>query len=131
MTCSIDTCDCGDSLASQFISKLVKASKERICSECQRPIPKGEEYESVTGRWDGEKGRHHTCRLCLEIRDEFFDSWVYGAIWEDMRNECQEEEIGIGQLDRLSPEAVGLLEFMMEDEWEERWEEDQDEDQDS
>lgn len=131
MTCSIDVADYCDGMASQYISKRVKARKERTCNECRRKIPEGEEYENMTGRWGDEKERHHTCRLCLEIRGEFFDSWIYGRIWEDMRNECQEEEIGIGQLDKLSPETVELLESMMEDVWNERWEEEHYEDPDS
>ena len=122
MTCSIDVVDFSDDVTIQFIAKRVHSRKDRKCSECRGPIKKGDKYESVTGRWGRNKERHHTCKLCLEIRDIFFDSYCFGTIWSDMQQECSEEEIGIGQLDQLSPDAVGLLEFMMEEEWNERYE---------
>lgn len=117
--CRIDTADNGEGFATHHFSRLVTAVKDRKCSECHAVIAKGEEYEVVTANWDGPKEQHFTCSPCLEIRDVFFDSWCYGTIWEDMRDDCEEQEIGIGQLDRLSPAAVGKLEDMLGDQWRE------------
>lgn len=117
--CKIDVAESWGTYAEQFISKRVISRKDRKCSECRGKILKGEMYESVTGRWDGCKDRYMICRLCLEIRKEFADSWCYGMLWEDIQEECS-EDIEIGQIDNLSKEAVSHLENMMG--W--RWEED-------
>lgn len=91
--------------------------------EAEKQIQKlglwGGGYYPATGRWDGCKDRYMICRLCLEIRKEFADSWCYGMLWEDIQEECS-EDIEIGQIDNLSKEAVSHLENMMG--W--RWEED-------
>lgn len=118
--CRIDSAENGENFATHHFSKLVAAVKDRTCSECGSAIPGGEKYELVTANWDGTKEQHRTCSPCLEIRDVFFESWCYGTLWEDMLNDCEEQEIGIGQLDQLSPDAVGKLEDMMQDQWNER-----------
>lgn len=113
--------DYGDSYANQYICKDVVSNKDRECTECKGKIKKGDVYESTTGRWRDEKIHFLTCQLCQEIRSVFFSSFCYGAVWEDMMNECVETEIGIGQLDQLSPAAISLLEEKLGQSWEELW----------
>jgi hypothetical protein len=117
--CRIDSAENGEGFADHHFSKVLTAIKDRKCSECYAIIPKGTKYELVTANRDGLKEQHSTCSPCIEIRNVFFDSWCYGTIWEDMRNDCEEQEIGIGQLDRLSPAAVEKLEIMIQDQWDE------------
>ncbi len=61
---------------------MVIARKEHKCGECRATIRKGQEYEYVSGLWDGDFGVHKTCMKCVTIRNHFMpDGWVYG--WLD------------------------------------------------
>ena len=60
-----------------------RARKVHQCEECGREIAAGEEYEFVTGKWDGSISVYKTCADCLSIRDSFFcDGWLHGGMWE-------------------------------------------------
>lgn len=66
-------------------TKMTKAAKEHICTECERTIEKGETYEYVVGSWHKELRTYRTCPDCLSIRKELFDDdWYYEFIWEDL-----------------------------------------------
>jgi hypothetical protein len=64
-----------------------KARKPHVCCECGCPIQPGEQYESVTGKWEGEILRMKTCLLCVEIGEAFAcgGGWTYACLWDDLR----------------------------------------------
>jgi len=81
-----------------YTEKIVTARKKHICCECRRDIPPGEEYENVTGCWDGSWSTYKTCIDCKSMRDTFFNAWHYTAIWETFRDE-------FGYYDSIIPES--------------------------
>lgn len=66
--------------------KIVKAAKEHRCSECDKIIARGEKYERVAGKFDGEMWSEKTCLVCAEIADAFYcEGRMYGGLlWESM-----------------------------------------------
>lgn len=62
--------------------KLVRARKPHICGECGDPIQPGDLHEYVTGKWDGCFSDHRTCARCLNVRHDYFESWIYGEMVE-------------------------------------------------
>lgn len=99
--------------------KKVKARIKHRCCECCKVIEKGELYERVTGKWDGNWGCYQTCSDCSEIRDLFFCEWIYGRLWEDMR-----EHLGYGvdvpwsDIGKLSESARNKVLESIEEMWE-------------
>lgn len=86
-----------DSYPSFFKEKWVKARKDHICCECGETIKKGELYENVVGVWKGDFHNFKTCAPCARIREDFFCSWTYGMLWEDLyqfffEQACPDEE---------------------------------------
>lgn len=88
------------------------ARKPHKCLECGRQIGKGEVYQRVTGKWDGEISTFITCRQCAEIRNVFScgEGETFGNCWESM------EEIVFGELhtanacfQKLSAESKAFL----------------------
>jgi len=84
-------CDCStyDSDGPEFSeSRVVKAGKNHICCECRGVIKKGEQYERVSGKWDGYFDRYKTCLFCLQLRRTYCPrGWVFGELRETIE-EC-------------------------------------------
>lgn len=59
---------CDGEMPDFYKSKLVRARKPHRCVECGSAITPGEEYESATGRWEGEIDTYRTCSRCLDLR---------------------------------------------------------------
>ena len=69
-------------------TKTVTARKSHQCEECRDPINPGERYECTSGKWDGQMSTFRVCLPCVEIRDAFTcGSWIYGELWESIREE--------------------------------------------
>lgn len=63
---------------------IVRARKPQTCCECTDPIHPGEQYEAVSGKWDGEWASFKTCLPCKEIRETFCcEGWTFGHLWTD------------------------------------------------
>lgn len=45
-----------------------KAKKEHKCCECGATIQVGEEYEYISGKWDGYFSTYTTCEKCADLR---------------------------------------------------------------
>jgi hypothetical protein len=70
------------------VTKYPTARKPHKCCECRAVIPSGAKYQRCTGKWDGVFGSETTCMVCCEIREAFVcGSWVFGMLWESMREE--------------------------------------------
>ena len=78
--CSIDT----DYCRADFVSKVIrKARKPHKCIECFGEIKPGDQYEYVTGMWEGTIDEFKTCMPCLRIRKDFCSNgWLYGGLRE-------------------------------------------------
>lgn len=57
-------CEC----PTMYTEDVVTARKAHRCCECGVTITKGEQYQSVSGMWDGQFDRIKTCMPCVEIR---------------------------------------------------------------
>ena len=111
MTCqiNIDLND-GDGVVAAFYKfRIVKARKQHECVECRKPILVGQEYEKVTGKWDGDIDTVRTCSVCLEVRKEFFCSWIHGSMWADFEYEAEEEDFDLSHLNKLSKAAIDAI----------------------
>jgi hypothetical protein len=51
-----------------YFERFVRARKEHCCVECKHSIWVGEEYQRVTGLWDGEWATYATCSCCARAR---------------------------------------------------------------
>lgn len=61
----------------------VKARKEHRCGECKGTIAVGEEYERVTGKWDGKMRTYATCDKCRELRAKVTANFRTSLDWEE------------------------------------------------
>jgi hypothetical protein len=98
--CSIDACD---DFCQAIKEKTVVARKKHVCGECGHEIKPGETYEIFSGVWGGDFFTAKTCALCVEIRNCFFCSWNYEAIWDVIIDE--KFELNLNGLDSISKEA--------------------------
>ena len=75
----------------EFIYKLQTiAQSQHVCTECERIINPGEEYEMVVGKWGEELCSITTCYSCLDIRERFFPNhWTYSKLFEELRESLQ------------------------------------------
>ena len=90
MSCFCVYTDDGDR-AEFYTEKKVKARKSHKCSECKKEIRRGEIYERVTGKWDGEIDTYKTCKTCLNILNEFFcEGRIFGNMKWDLYENLQE-----------------------------------------
>jgi hypothetical protein len=79
-------CDCStdeDNYPDFFVSKIVRSRKAHKCCECHQDIKPGEEYEKVTGKWDGKISTFKTCHICVLIRDDYCP---HGFSFEGLRD---------------------------------------------
>lgn len=81
-------CDMGDGAIPEcVVVKIRTARKSHVCCECGQEIKRGERYEFTSGIWEGEPGSYKTCLICARIRDDYFCSWIFGGLKEEIR-EC-------------------------------------------
>ena len=110
------SCDYYEGESAEFYrEKIVKARKKHKCHECYQPILPGEEYETVTGMWDGRIYTHKTCSACVEIRNKLCDCWLFENVWEQIR---ELDDIDVSDMDGLSMTAINKMQKMYFD-WKE------------
>jgi len=81
-----DACDDADPC--EFIdSRIVKARKSHICSECGGTIAAGETYKVFAYKFEGEFGSDKVCDPCREAAREFDYHIVGGSFWQMMHEE--------------------------------------------
>ncbi len=89
-------CSCDYDLPDFYDKRLVKARLPHYCSECGCVIAPGEQYERVSGKWDGEVYTFKTCRQCRQIRNEFSTMkcfcWAHGGLWEAVQEQLAEAD---------------------------------------
>jgi len=73
---------------SEFYSEATrKARKPYRCCECRRDIAIGDLYVSASGKWEGDFFTERTCVECDEIRSALCCGWVFGQLWESIRDQ--------------------------------------------
>jgi hypothetical protein len=78
----------GDNGPDFHATKTVTAKNTHQCVECRELIVPGQRYERTSGKWDGYMSTMRVCLVCAEIRDAFTcGSWIYGELWESVREE--------------------------------------------
>ncbi len=106
-----DVCIGVDSLEDTFEwseTQTRTARKPHKCCECGNVIAKGQKYEHVVWKFEGEFGKYDTCALCVEIRTVFTcgQSWYFEQLWEEMAEYAFERLTTASKCFReLSPEA--------------------------
>lgn len=78
------------------------ARKEYKCCECGGIIPKGQKYERIKGKWEGDFETYKTCLICAEIRNVLSDGNAvqFGMLWSDVREILP--EMGFACIEELS-----------------------------
>lgn len=116
-SCTIDN-DTGEQ-GQIFTKHNRKALKEHKCYECGKIILPGEKYCYESGKWADEIHSYRTCLDCLSIRDEIFCSYVYGNIWEDLREQIGGYGIPESCIANLTQRAREMVCEEIEGQWEE------------
>lgn len=84
MNCELSLGEYDGDAAICYEEKIVKARKPHRCYECHDTIPAGEQYERVSGIWEGKWETYHFCLPCREIAHEFSEGAIqFGVMWED------------------------------------------------
>lgn len=83
--CSIDMD--ADGSCDFYREDVRHARKPYTCCECYDAIAVGEQYEVAVGKYDGEIFTERTCLACAEIRRAFACRWVFGRLWEAVREQ--------------------------------------------
>ena len=115
-SCSIDAYDEGCS--TDFMREETPvARKSYKCCECQREIVKGEKYERVVGKWEGDFATFKTCMDCASIRDAFFCSFSFSRMFEDLREEIDYANGNLSQdcIAKLTPRAKDMVLEMIDE----------------
>jgi len=99
------------------------ARKEHTCGECGREIVPGENYERYEGIFDGHIDTHKTCLDCVSVRDAFFCSWIYGNIWEDLREQLTWGGLSWSSIPECTEAAKEKIFAMIEEYWAELYDE--------
>ena len=87
-------CHCDDYDRPGFLrDELRVARKDHTCSECRKPIHKGDIYKHTSGVWDGRVAVYKWCDTCTTIynlADGLSDDFcvIYGGLIE-----CVEEGV--------------------------------------
>ena len=105
-----------------------KAIKEHKCCECGRTINRGEIYEYVSTKYDGDIDTFKTCLDCLSIRWVFFcNGWLYEGMKEYLWEHLLEGfgDISEDCLCELTPRARALVCGMIEEIWERYYDNDE------
>lgn len=79
--------DCCDGSPEICETRWPRARKEHRCGECGATVRKGEEYQRISGKYDGEFFDEKTCIDCAEVRDAFTCEAppIFGQLWADMK----------------------------------------------
>lgn len=118
-SCEID-CDV-ESVPVRFYNKQnVIAIITHKCTECERDIQEGEEYELVHGEWDEVVDTLSICSDCVHTRDIFFPcGYYYSMMWEEIDifiSEC-DYELSESCISSLTPRAREKVCKRIEDSW--------------
>ena len=131
-SCTIDP-DVGEG-ALDISGRYLTATGEEKCCECGCQLRPGEQYLYEEGVPVGEdefpeeeQNWHHfaTCLDCECVREQFFFSFMYTHIWDDLQNYLEDSGASIHEecIAALTPRAREMVCALIEDVWEDLEEE--------
>lgn len=87
------------------------ARKEHRCRECGKTIKPRERYNRATGKTGNHIWSNATCVICDEVRKHFYcyGGWLFGALWDDVREQLFENGFRFECMKGLSIEAREAL----------------------
>lgn len=71
-------------------SRVVKARKAHVCSECNGVIAIVDTYKVFAYKFEGEFGSDKMCNSCVETAGEFEYHIVGGSLWLMLREEWEQ-----------------------------------------
>ena len=113
MDCAcIDGADSADGVVELLTTTKRKARKTHKCVECSGDIMQGQYYEHSKYLWEGEWFEDKTCPACLEIRNEYFCSWMSGCIWDELK--MSDFDLSLPDFEALSvPAQIKYIDMML------------------
>lgn len=84
-------CDCScdsDNYPEFYVEEYPISRKEHECCECGELIKKGQKYQKVAGKWDGDFQTYKTCMTCVKIRDTYCPNGSYFTGLADLICDC-------------------------------------------
>jgi len=108
----MDACYCDIEPADVYKEKRPIARVQHTCSECGKPIYKGERYELVDMVYDGTWIHCKTCVYCLAVRDLMVSRltcfcWAHKGLWEEVYQTLS--DLAPGEVPGLSMEVGRLI----------------------
>ncbi len=88
-----------------YSERNVQARKKHKCCECNETICKGDVYERIIGKWDGDFGSFATCATCAKIRSVQAPCSLIGSLRETLW-ECLGVDYVTGEFADWTDEAV-------------------------
>ena len=70
-----------------FKRDFVTAKKDHKCTECWKPIFKGEDYTYIWGIWNSKPETYKVCGPCQWVRDVLdlrCDEDAFGDLWQNV-----------------------------------------------
>ena len=104
-------------MPSAFKHTSRKASKEHVCCECRKEIKRGDEYDFISGIWDGRPESYKICMSCAKIRDDYHDKTGeeagFGMLKEVISDCCFYKNYGAKEYIEDYPELKQELERLL------------------
>ena len=80
---------CTDFEAAEFYRENMRnAAKKHTCCECNSLIQPGDEYQYISGKWEGTFYTFKSCEKCADLRDSLNNIWCVAL--GDLRFEYKE-----------------------------------------
>ena len=117
--CSCEIDDYGECDSITIHEGMRTAKKEHRCGECSEVISPGDKYEYVAGKCEGDFFTAKTCEPCVQIRNAFFCTWMYGRVMEAFEEYLREVDGRVSSecILMLGPEAREIAFEMIEEVW--------------
>lgn len=112
MSCDVCVSQDYDERADFTRETHIQRSRRPIkCHECREVFPARSPYWKIVGKWSGQIITIRECECCYEIQRVFCcDGWVYGELWEGMREQAFEHLAMAGECwDQLSSKSKFFL----------------------
>ena len=121
-SCTVPLC-IDDRCELHFISIPTALTDSHVCGECNKRIPKGEEYIVEYTEYECNKVMYVTCEDCYSIRQVFFSSgWFYGEVREQFQEFIYESDgdISVSCILQLTKKAKDWTLDILEGYWKEQ-----------
>jgi hypothetical protein len=70
---------------------VLHTCRKAKCIECGLVLEVGDIVERIDQKFEDEWSHFFTCPDCISVRKNLFCAFMYGCIWDDLRNEIIDE----------------------------------------